>query len=226
MNCRSANGVAVVVALLVTLVMSALMAGLILVSSFEVMIASNFRHGLGTLHAADAIAQRAIADLSSISNWDDVLAGVNRSTFVDGPPFGPRTLPDGTTLDLSQVLNLANCRRTTTCTDPEIEKVTTGRPWGLNNPRWQAYAYGRLGDILSNGVIDSPYYGVVLVGDDPSENDDDPFRDGGGGGQPGFGVLALRVEAFGPRRTRRILELIVNRTGPRLLRVVSWREVR
>ena len=46
---------------------------------------------------------------------------------------------------------------------------TSGRPWGANNPRWKLYAYGNLNDMLPTGTINSPYYVVLFVGDDPSQ---------------------------------------------------------
>jgi hypothetical protein len=79
--------------------------------------------------------------------------------------------------------------------------------------------------------IQSPYYVVVMVGDDPSENDNDPTRDGDGG-NPGAGVISVRAEAFGPRGTHKIVEATLaagyNEDGSRQpgMRMLSWREVR
>ena len=79
---------------------------------------------------------------------------------------------------------------------------------------------------------------MVFVGDDPSENDNDPTTDGasvGGLTNPGLGLLSLRAEAFGPRNAHRIIEGTVVRIVPvpagpggggTDLRVLSWREVR
>jgi hypothetical protein len=64
-----------------------------------------------------------------------------------------------------------------------------------------------------------------MVGDDPSENDDNPLVDATPGG-PGAGMLALRAEAFGPRSTHKAVELTAVRTASGRVGVVSWRELR
>jgi len=66
----------------------------------------------------------------------------------DGPPSGTRTLPDGSTIDLTQALNVANCDHVAPCTAAEMDANTGMRPWASNNPRWQLYAYGKLTDML------------------------------------------------------------------------------
>jgi hypothetical protein len=226
MDGRRADGMVLVVVLFATLLVSALAAALVATSSSEVMIAANFRRSLEARHAADGAAERAMADLAPLADWDSVLGGAVRSTFVDGLPFGARLLPDGSRVDPSQVRNLANCRKVASCSSAEMDALTADRPWGANNPRWQPYAYGRLADVLSNPGGGPPYYAVVLIGDDASETDGDPLRDGGGSGQAGVGAAALRAEVFGPRGTHQVVELTIARSGPGRLRVVSWRAMR
>ena len=80
----------------------------------------------------------------------------------------------------------------------------------LNNPRWQLYAWGRLADWLAGEAIDAGHYVVVLVADDPAETDGDPLVDGPG---PGFGVLLLRAEAFGPGGTHAVVEQTLARVS-------------
>jgi hypothetical protein len=146
-----------------------------------------------------------------------------RSPFVDGPPFGRRSLSDGATIDLEAVVNLANCQKTTACSDAEMDAQTSDRPWGANNPRWRLLSYGWLRDVLTAGVIDSAYYTIVLVGDDPSESDADPSRDGVPP-KPGAGIVELRAQGFGPRGARRTINVTVARTSAGDVRVISWRE--
>ena len=222
MNPRQADGVVLVAALLVMVLMGALGAGLILITSSEAMIAANFRDSQEALHAADAAAERAMSDVAAVADWSQLLDGAVRSSFVDGPPSGTRTLPDGSILDLLQVVSLANCHKTTMCSSAEMDAATVDRPWGANNPQWQLYAYGRLEDVLPNTFVDSPYYAVVLVADDPSENDNDPRRDGGAG-NPGAGIVALRAQVFGPRSAHKMVELTLARTSRGGIRVLSWR---
>ena len=37
---------------------------------------------------------------------------------------------------------------------------------------------------------------MAWVGDDPSENDNDPLHDGSTRGNPGTGIITMRAEAF------------------------------
>jgi hypothetical protein len=77
--------------------------------------------------------------------------------------------------------------------------------------------------MMPTGTINSSYYVVVFVADDPSENDNNPALDGGAPAprehgappatNPGRGILAMRAEAFGPRGAHKIIELTVARTN-------------
>ena len=201
---RSEQGVALVIALMATMLMAALGAALVLATSSETIVANNYVNSQEGVYAADAALERVMDDLLTVSDWNGLLSGGVQSTFIDGAPSGPRTMSDGSTIDLTQTTNMANCFKATTCSSSDMDLVTTERPWGANNPRWRLYAFGRLADILPTGTINSPYYLVVFVGDDPSETDGDPLHDGADPAvNPGSGVLALRAEAFGGRaRTR------------------------
>jgi hypothetical protein len=220
---RREDGMAVIVALMAMMLMTALGLSLVLTTSSETMISGNFRAGGEALYAADAILERSMDDLITIPDWNKILDGSLQSGFIDGPPSGERSLPDGTKLDLSQVLSFANCDKPTTCSGPEMDAFSEERPWLVNNPRWQLFAYGNVGDLLPTGTINSPFYVVVLIGDDPSETDDNPLVDGGppapiqggGGAKPpnkGTGVIALRAEAFGPRGAHKVIEMTVAKT--------------
>lgn len=233
------DGVALVVASMGMLLLMALGAALVLTTSSETMVAANFRSGRQAFYAADAVLERAISELRGVSDWNLVLSGGERSSFADGPPSGVRRLDDGSTVDLEQIVNLANCRQFSPCSDATLNEATIERPWGSNNPRWRLYAYGRLSDALLPLQIESRFYVVALVADDPSETDGNPGRDGdsvSGRPNPGRGVIMVRGEAFGPGGGQRAIEATVARIdtpeppgGPLLapaLRVLSWREVR
>ncbi len=212
MTIRREDGVALVIAMMAMLLMTALGAALVLTTSSETIIASHYRNSGEVMYAADAALERALDDLLTVPDWNALLNGSAQSAFVDGPPRGSRTLPDGSSLDLTQVLNLANCQKSTVCSSSDMDAITTDRPWGSDNPRWQLYAYGRMSDLMPAGTIDSSSYVIVLVGDDPSENDGNPMQDGASQTNPGSGVLAMRAEAFGPRGAHKVIELTVTRT--------------
>jgi hypothetical protein len=208
------EGVALVLALMAVLLLSGLGFALVMTTSTETMIAGNYRNSTEALYATDAGLERAMDDLLTVPDWNNLLTGAVRSAFIDSAsPTGVRTLPDGSTIDLAQILNMANCGKVSSCSPSDLTGNATGeRPWLQNNPVWQMYAHGPVNNMLPTGTINSPYYVVVMVGDDPSENDDNPLEDGVADTNPGRGVLAMRAEAFGPRGAHKIVELTVART--------------
>jgi hypothetical protein len=218
----------IILALMATLLMSALGAALVLTTSSDALIAANFRNAQEGVYAADAALERAMVDLGKLADWNAILAGSASSAFVDGAASGIRTLADGSSLDLGQTLNMMNCRKLTACTASDLTANTAQRPWGANNPVWRLFSYGPLSSLLPPHAIESAYYVIVMVADDPSENDDDPLMDGNNSTNPGTGVLVLLAEAFGPRGTRQAIELTVARPGAEGsgVRVVSWRLIR
>jgi hypothetical protein len=211
-NPRRDDGVAMLIAMMAMLLMSALGLALVLTTTSETLISGNFRNGQEALYAADAVVERAMDDLLTVPDWNKLLDGSEQSGFIDGPPTGSRTLKDGSTIDLAQAINMANCQKVATCTVEQMNANTSERPWGANNPRWQLYAYGNLEDMLPTATINSPYYVVLFVGDDPSENDNDPTKDGASAANAGSGVLAMRAEAFGPRGAHKVIEITLART--------------
>jgi PilX N-terminal len=213
MNIRDEHGLAMIVAMMAMLLMSALGIALVLTTSSETTIASNFSNSSEALYAADAAVERSMEDILTVPDWNKLLDGSVQSAFVDGPPSGVRTLPDGSTIDLTQALNMANCQKVTTCSTAEMSAPTAERPWATNNPRWTLYSYANLKDLLpSTDTINSAYYVLVMVADDPSENDGDPTKDGASATNPGSGVIAMRAEAFGPRGAHKVIELTLART--------------
>jgi hypothetical protein len=223
MDVRHEDGIAMIMAMAATLLMSALGMALVLTTSSETIISANFRDGSEAAYAADAALERSIDDLSRAPDWNAVLTGSAQSAFIDGAPSGMRTLADGSTIDLGHVVNMANCGKVAVCSEADLDAIAPQRPWGTNNPRWQLYAYGKLSDMLPNKRIDSPYYVLVMVGDDSSETDGKPLQDAID--TPGAGVLALRAVALGPRGAQRTIEMTVVRTRAGV-RSLSWRDTR
>jgi hypothetical protein len=207
---RSESGIALIIALMAMLFMMALGSVLMLSTATETQIANNFRNSSEALYAADAGLERSMDDLLTIPDWNSMLSGTATSAFIDGVP-GDRKIADGSTLNLNQVLAYANCEKTS-CSSSDITAVTLERPWGVNNPNWKLFAYGPLDDMIPTASINSSFYVVVMVGDDPSENDGDPLKDGSGSTNPGSGVMALRAEVFGPRGVHKTVELTIART--------------
>ena len=194
-----------VIALISLLVLSALGTSLALVAHTDLRVAANYAASRQTMYAADGALEIAARELLAVSDWNALLSSGALSAFVDGPPSGSRQLGDGTSVDLGQATTVAN-------SEP--------RPWGPNNPVWRLYAFGWLG---------SKTYVIVWAGDDSAEDDGDPLNDGGGVGNPGTGILALRAEAFGTGGAHKVLEATVggHPTGPSPeIRLLSWKEIR
>jgi Tfp pilus assembly protein PilX len=210
---RDERGAALIVALMAMLLMTALGLALVLTTTTETMIAGNYSNGQEALYAADAGVEASMQDLLTVPDWNTILAGSTTSAFIDGSASGTRTLPDGSILDLMQATNMANCGKTSTCSVADMNAATEDRPWGANNPRWNLYAYGPINNIVPTGTVNSRVYVVVWVGDDQSENDNDPTKDGSAQTNPGSGVLALHAEAFGPSGTHKVIEVTVARTN-------------
>jgi hypothetical protein len=209
-------GVALVLVLLVTMTMSALAMSLAVMVSTESRVSANYRDGMETLYGAEAALARVLPDLSGEPDVNRVLTGVAVSSFTDGAP-GLRRLPDGSFTDLHALTSMLNCGRVV-CREEDLLEADNGRPWGVNNPRWQLYGHG----FLPGG---SRVYGVVWVADDPSETDGDPLTDGADTTNPGRGRLSITAHGYGPAGTRRVIEASVETSAGRVS-VLSWREIR
>jgi hypothetical protein len=247
---RDQQGIALIVTLLAMLLLSAIGAALVLVTSADTLIASNSGASSEAFYAADAAFERTVAELRSVPTITSVLTGAAVSAFRDGAAAGPRQLPDGSSTSLDVVVNEANCGRASPCTDPEMDRITTDRPWGTRNPRWRLFSWGNFDEAAGGTTGGLPPFVVSMVADDPAEVDDDPWSDGGSAGpmsSPGAGMVLVRAEAFGRRGARRVVEGSVSRLdlsawarwqladpatrGPApssfpLLQVTAWREVR
>ena len=220
----SEQGIAIVLALLAMLLLSALGMALALTTSIERQVSAAYGSSTELFYAADAAFERALHDLSLALDWNSALNGAP-STYVDGAP-GPRVLPDGSRLDLQEATDVANCGRSP-CSVVDAQAVTAARPWGANNPSWRLYAFGPLMNLSRPGASASNVYVAVWVADDALETDGQPLVDGDtrNGPNPGAGVLQVLVKAYGARGARRTLEATLKRDGSRT-RVLSWREVR
>lgn len=206
---RNERGVALIVALMSMLLLTALGVGLIMTTSTESMLATNFRDSGEAMYAADAGVERVMQDLLTVPDWNRILTADDatrvRSAFIDGPPTGPRTLPDGSTIDLGAATNMLNCNKTAACSTADMNAWTAERPWGAKNPRWRLFAYAPLQQIIETGSVLSTMYVAVWVGDDPGDVDTNPENDDNG-------VLMMRAQAYGPGGAFSSIEVTMGRT--------------
>jgi Tfp pilus assembly protein PilX len=201
------RGVALVLAVMATMLLTALGTALVMVTRTETMIASNHRHAAEALYAADAGVERVVQDLSALPEWNRILDDSTKSAFVDGRCAVAVTLPAGGSLDLANATARLQAR---------TQAVNL---WSTNNPTWRAYACGRVSDLLPTGTIESQMYVMVWVGDDPTETDGEPTLDTNG-------VLTLHAVAYGPGGTVKAVEATVARAASGAVRILSWREIR
>ena len=206
------RGMALIVALMSMMLLSALGLGLVMTTMSETLITAHYRDSGEAMYAADAGVERVMQELLTVPDWNRILTGNVQSSLIDGPPTGTRTMPDGSTIDLSAVTNMLNCAKTTACSTSDMDTWTMDRPFGVNNPRWNLFAYAPLTRIIETGTVPSSMYILVWVADDIAENDNNPAADGILEGNRGRGVLMLRAEAFGPQGARSAIEVTVART--------------
>ena len=220
------RGIALIVVLLALTLLSALGLALTLTTSTETRVAAAYEWSTETFYAADTGIERALQDLTLVTDWTEVLGGLSTSSFVDGAP-GVRTLPEGWRLDLNQETDRLNCGHPS-CSTTEMIANTADRPWGANNPIWRLYAYGPIRALSPSASSDTHGYVIVWVSDDPLETDGQPLIDGSetAGANPGRGVLQLRAQAYGSAGALRIVEATLRRGTATRLRMLSWREVR
>ena len=208
---KNERGSALIVSLMAMLLLSALGLALMLTTTTETKIAGNFTGSKEAMYAADAAIERAVQDVLTVADWNAMLDGSARSAFVDGPPSGNRTI-GSLTFDIGHATNLMNCGKTAGCSESDMDLLSDERQWGENNPRWQLFAYGPVNDMIPTGTLNSPLYVIVWVADDPSENDNDPTKDGNLSTNPGLGVITLRAAAYGANGISRVIDVTLART--------------
>ena len=148
---RDEGGVALLIALMATLLLTALGTTLVILTMTETAITANYRDAQGALYSADAGVERAVQDLLTVLQWNDVLAGSVQSSFVD-TTLAP-TRPDGSPLDLVT---------TTTNLQSDTDALNL---WGANNPVWRLHAYGPLTNLLPTGTVTGRTYVAVWAWD-------------------------------------------------------------
>ncbi len=209
---RGERGVALVVALLAGLLLVALTAALVPLSTIETEVVMNHRRAVEGVYAAEAALALAAAELGARPDWTGVVSGAARSPRLWGASLAP-TMPDGGTVDLAAVAGRLTTRG--------VGEDSAGR--GLD---WALYAHGPLGAWATGlPAAYGPWLVAVWVADDAA--DSDPILDGNG-------AVSVHAAAYGPRRATRALQAtlvrqVVTPAPPasriERVRVISWRVV-
>ena len=223
------RGTALLAALVVMAIVSAMGLGLALTTSLEPLAAANFEANRSARAAAEAGVAVAVHELGAMGDWNLALAGLAGSAVLERGDTVV-DLPDGLAAGLEELTARATCGRPGSCTDSERAAFTTARPWGPNNPAWKVFGHGRIDRLVPDGTGLPPVVVVVWVADDPAEADGDPLCDSGvgpaGERRPGGCVVMVRAEAFGPRFAHAAVVAVVARPAPGCgpgARVVSLR---
>lgn len=228
------SGVALIMVLLITSLVSTLALGLALIVSTNQLAEGNFADSVAMSYIADAGVELAAHDLAQSADWDLALSGVLTGTLTDGSATGIRNIPAAGSLDLSRETNQINCGNRTACGDAQMDANSRDRPWGVNNARWRLFEYGPV-SALDLFARPGPWYLLVWVADDSRETDGNPAGDGTALDRRGRGVLRVRSTVYGARGARRAVEaelarscyneggIDVCRPG---IRVQSWQELR
>ena len=148
MDIRREEGIALIVAMMAMLLMTALGVALVLTTSSETLISSNFRNGGEALYAADAVVERALDDLLTVPDWNTLLSGSVQSAFVDGPPSGARTLPDGSTINLSQGTEHGELRKNRRLHERQHGRQHPAAAVGAQQSTLAAVCLGKLSDMM------------------------------------------------------------------------------
>jgi hypothetical protein len=197
--------VALIAAVMLTMLLSVLVAAVILGTTVDSGVAANFRARQQVSYAAEAAVEHVVRELETVADWTLVLSGV----VVSGlPNTGPSVLPDGTPVDPAALTRVLQ----------EASDEVYG--WTADRPIWRLFASAPLSALWPAEISASDYL-FVWVADDDREQDGDPLTDTNQ-------TMLIRAEAYGERGSRGALEVSIGRPPPSGVggraRLLTWRE--
>jgi hypothetical protein len=205
------RGIAVVIALLAMVLLGALAAALVTLTTTETLVSASFRRSLEVAHGAEAALERGLHDLSAMADWSPALAAppANVTSSFDDGATTPRG-PDGRMLDLPRLT-----------ADRQRASDARGGPaiFGANSPEWRLFAHAPLRALLAEPGPDLPLYLAVWIADDESDGDGNPDLDTNG-------RILVGAVAFGAGGARGEVEARIERAVGGELRLLAWRRAR
>ena len=191
------RGMVLIVVLVTITLLAALGAALTLATTTEVAIAANYREATETLYAAEAGVAFVMQEVAAVADWSDVQpAPVNRPSWT-----GRRLAPAwwaARWLDLTDAT-----RHPMPSHRPGLEPFLRGCCTRSDLFRtWFPSSAGR-----------APVYVAVWIANHASSADES-MR----------GALSIFGQAYGPRGSRRAVEVIVEKAGVSGVRRRAWRE--
>jgi hypothetical protein len=197
MSERQDEGFAVLAVMLVAMFLTAVAAILGIATTTEVAIAANHRESAEARYAAEAAVEFVASELAGVGDWSGIVTAPGQSSFIDGAPAGER--PVGP--------------RTVDLTTASVELADLAPLAGPASPR-VLHAFGYLHDLVPvAGPAQSVYIAVWIA---QFLNDDGSVR------VPA--TMSILGQAWGPRGSRRAVELIVEQVDPAAVRRRYWRE--
>jgi hypothetical protein len=194
-----------VVVLIVTTIVAGMAAMMLALTDVDVAGASSARDGAEAFYAADAALEMAIDELAALPSWTPALTGSSSARWTGGG--STVQTPLGVQLDLP---------RATSTVQAESDAAAS---LGANNPVWRLFGHAPVSALFADSGPLADIYVVVWVADDRADTDRDPSTDANDS-------IQLRAEAHGRRHSRRIVESVISREAPGVVRQRSWKEVR
>jgi Tfp pilus assembly protein PilX len=197
---RSDEGIAVVLALVVVLLLAALAFATVMTTDVERMSAASEPNRLAVAYAADAALERAIQELQAPPDWTSALGGGVTSALREGGAtmWGQSIDVTAMTSELQAETDAAEAR-------------------GADTTRWQLFLSGTLSAMVPGRPREVLPYLVAWVGDDLAESDGNPMVDSNR-------TIRVHARAVGPRDTRADREAVLRRDEDGGVgRVVEWR---
>jgi hypothetical protein len=148
MNWRSNRGAGLVLAMIAVFLMTALSASLAMLTNTELRISASHAEGMELRYAAEAGLETIVREMSTASDWNPALVGVQRSAFSDGSPGGSRTLVDGSSISLD-----------------DLTAQVSG-----DNPTFRLFGYGPVQRLQPDVDVGIDGYLAVWIGGDLEAN--------------------------------------------------------
>ena len=207
------DGIALVVTLLLTGLLTALGLALMLLSTGETWLSAAYRTSQEMSYAADAAVARVQIDLTRAADWTPLLSPSGQMSPLNDGAALPR-LSDGMTIDLDAETRVLQARSDGT--------YGSANP---NRPVWRLFAHAPLSQLATGSGV-PPIYLAAWIADDTDDGDGDAMRDGNG-------RVYVHAEAFAPAGARRGVEATFGRVAapgpagaPSAVQMLVWRELR
>ncbi|MCY4658226.1 MAG: hypothetical protein OXF93_00230 [Acidobacteria bacterium] len=207
-----AEGIALVVTLMASVVLLGIAGVLVPLASTEVMIAANYRRAVEGLHAAEAALEWTVGELTPSPVWRAALVDGARSRLWAGTP--ELRLADGTRVPLDD--------------ETAVLRGDGAGPGGAGRGLdWSLFAHGPLADLVPLPEGYGEWHVAVWLAPAPGAAGRDP-EDAGG-------TIAVHAAALDPGRGHRAVQAELVRVVPPLpvpggateyVQLIAWRIVR